>query len=191
MRPMPSPSNRLAAAIRYFWNNVLEMFMAALLGALVLVVLAGIVSRYVVNSPLPWTEELARYLFIWISFVGAGVGVKSGANFGVNLLANHLGPRGHAVLEIGVNLVVAVFGAVLANYGWQIMPIVGFQKASSMPFSISYVFLAIVIGGVLMLVNGLVRVLEAARAASRPSHAGVGGIVSAGLMTSRQPERRP
>lgn len=188
---MLSPSNKFMAAIGFVWNQVMEMFVAALLAVLVVVVLAGVVSRYFVNSPLPWTEELARYLFIWISFVGAGVGVKSGANFGLNLVANHLPPRAHAVVEIGVNLVVAVFGAALAYYGWMIMPIVGFQKASSMPFSISYVFLAIVIGGVLMLVNGLVRVLEAARSVSRPVQEGTVGTVPAGPDTAGQSEGRP
>jgi len=177
--------------MRYLWTNLLELILAAMLGALVLVVLAGVVSRYFVSSPLPWSEEVARYLFIWISFMGAGVGVKHSANFGLNLLAGRLSPRAHWSLEIAVHLVVACFGAVLAFYGWQILPIVGMQRGSSVPISLSYTFLAIPVGGALMLAFSLVRLRHAVRAFTTGTPAHAGEAVAHGNEAGGRSERRP
>jgi TRAP-type C4-dicarboxylate transport system permease small subunit len=136
--------------MRYLYTRPLESVLAALLALLCLVVLTGVVTRYAFNQPVTWSEEVARYFFIWISFVGAGIGVKHGANFGLNLVSGRLSARGRWLLELAVDVTVAVFGFALMYYGWKIMPLARMVRGSAVDISMDWIFLAIPAGGLLM-----------------------------------------
>jgi len=136
--------------MRYLYGHLLEWVLAALLALLCLVVLTGVVTRYAFNQPVIWSEEVARYFFIWISFVGAGVGVKHAANFGLNLVSVRLSARGRWLLDLAVDVTVAVFGFALMYYGWKIMPLVRMVRGSAVDISMDWIFLAIPVGGLLM-----------------------------------------
>ena len=68
----------------------LEQATAVLLAAIALIVALEVVSRYILNVSLAWSEEIARHLFIWASFLGAGVALKRGAHIGVDSLVTRL-----------------------------------------------------------------------------------------------------
>ena len=59
---------------------------------MICVTLAQVVFRYVIAAPLPWSEELARYCFVWIVFLGGAVGLARGIHLGVDLVVNALPP---------------------------------------------------------------------------------------------------
>ena len=60
---------------------------------MVTVTLAQVIFRYVIAAPLPWSEELARYCFVWIVFLGGAIGLSRGIHLGVDLFVNMLPPR--------------------------------------------------------------------------------------------------
>ena len=80
----------------YQLNQILayiEMgILAVLTTAMFLVVFSQVIFRYVLNQPSPWTEELSRYLFIWISLLGAAFGVMKQSHFGFDLIVKKLSP---------------------------------------------------------------------------------------------------
>ena len=49
--------------------------------------------RYVLNMPLIWSEEFARYLFVWVAFIGAGYGVRRGIHISMEYFFNKMSPR--------------------------------------------------------------------------------------------------
>ena len=59
---------------------------------MVCVTLAQVIFRYVIAAPLPWSEELARYCFVWIVFLGGALGLARGIHLGVDLLVNAFPP---------------------------------------------------------------------------------------------------
>jgi TRAP-type C4-dicarboxylate transport system permease small subunit len=91
-------------ALRKGMAHMVEGAVGLLMAALCLTIVAGVVSRYVVGRPLAWTDEAARYLFIWVSFLGAAVAVRRRANFKLDLIAWRGAVRSRTALELGGNL---------------------------------------------------------------------------------------
>src|SRR4051812_23672307 len=99
------------------YHRVLTWLLAASVAILVIPVTMQVVSRY--TSLIPsyiWTEELSRFLFIWMVMLGAMVGVREATHFEVDVWPD-LSPRAAARLRIVSNLLVLVFAAVFIWWG--------------------------------------------------------------------------
>lgn len=79
--------------LRFIDANLERYLLAAILLALVVILAVQVFARYVVGAPLVWSEELARYLLIWCTFVGVSLAVREGRNISVDLLPTIFGPR--------------------------------------------------------------------------------------------------
>jgi len=87
----------------------LEYAIAACLAAMVALVFTNVILRYVFNSGLDIAEELSRWLFVWLTFLGAVVGMHRHAHLGTEVLVGRLGPAGRkACLLIGYALMFTV-----------------------------------------------------------------------------------
>ena len=137
---------------RFWWwlDRALELLCA--LGCLVLVGVsfAGVIFRYAFNNSLVWSEELARYLFIWLIFLGAAIGVRERNHIAFDLFGSSLGPRGGQALEWLVRVATLAFAASLIVPGWRFV-VVGMSNASpALEIPMGWVYLAPVVGGLLM-----------------------------------------
>jgi TRAP-type C4-dicarboxylate transport system permease small subunit len=86
-----------------------------------LCVFVQVVLRYGFDRPLVWSDELARYLFVWCAFLGWMIAARRRSHLVVNLFEGHAGPRGSAVFALVGALAAIAFAAILAFYGIQIM----------------------------------------------------------------------
>ncbi len=77
--------------------KLLEGLVVLLLAAMVLMVFGNVVLRYVFNSGITVSEELSRWAFVWMTFLGAIVAVKENGHLGTDLLVSRLGPTGKKV----------------------------------------------------------------------------------------------
>jgi C4-dicarboxylate transporter DctQ subunit len=91
-------------------------FIALSCVAIVLLVFAGVLSRFVFAHPMAWSEELARYLFLWAALVGAAAGCRSNQHGGIPLLVHKFSASWQRRVEIFVTALVLVVLGVLA---WQ------------------------------------------------------------------------
>ncbi|PID57179.1 hypothetical protein CSB45_08090 [candidate division KSB3 bacterium] len=80
-------------------------------------VLLQIFSRYVLNNPLIWTEELCRYTFIWIAMLGWVMGTRQNSHLGVNVVLHALPQRVHILAQLFIKFLTLVFMVVLGYYG--------------------------------------------------------------------------
>ena len=83
-------------------------------------VLAQVAFRYVLNDPLTWSDELARYLFVWCSFLGWIIAARHRSHLGISLPEGWLGPRAQAALGLVGALAAIAFAALLGWQGWRI-----------------------------------------------------------------------
>jgi TRAP-type C4-dicarboxylate transport system permease small subunit len=98
-------------------HRVLAWLLIATVAILVVPVTLQIVSRYTELIPAYiWTEELARFMFIWMVMLGAMIGVREGTHFEVDVWPA-MGPRGNAGLRIVSQLLVLVFALVFVWWG--------------------------------------------------------------------------
>jgi len=88
---------------------------AALL-VMVLMVFGNVVMRYAFNSGLTLSEELSRWLFVWLTFLGAVVALRNNAHLGTDMLVGRLGPRGKR-LFMGLSLLLMIYSVWLLLKG--------------------------------------------------------------------------
>lgn len=83
-------------------------------------VLGQVVFRYFLGSPLVWSDELARYLFVWCAFLGWIVAARRRSHLGIAVVGERLGARGAAALRLVGALAAVAFAGVLVYYGTRI-----------------------------------------------------------------------
>src|SRR5689334_24581475 len=99
------------------YHALLNVLLGASVAALVVPVTLQIIARFTDLIPhWIWTEEMARFLFIWMVMLGAMVGIRDGAHFDVDVWPE-LRPRPDALLRIVANLCILAFALVFVWYG--------------------------------------------------------------------------
>jgi len=136
-------------------DTIVNWILALIMTAMLVVVSAQVWYRFVMNDPLAWSEELARYLFVWISFLGSAVGVRMQVHLGIDLIDKILSPRGRKIMTLAVNLLIQIFLVVVIFWGIRILKVIQFQKSASMGIPMTYPYMAVPVGSVLMLINSL------------------------------------
>ena len=103
--------------VRFIGRYLEEIVASACLLVMCFATFANVVARYGANAPIPWAEELARYTFIWLVFVGAAVCTKHWRHIGVDAAVNLLPRLGKALCRIIADVGTAVLMAILIWYG--------------------------------------------------------------------------
>jgi len=99
--------------------RLLKFVLTVLLFLLVVPVTLQIVARYTEFIPrYIWTEEAARFLFIWIIMLGASIAVRDRTHFDVDILPKPTTPRWKAISELVVDGAILVIAVVFLAYGW-------------------------------------------------------------------------
>lgn len=113
MTGIASKADRLGRRV----NWVVERLCALLVALMVMDVWLEIISRYMVNLHITWTEELARYLMIWGSLLAVSCGVYYREHIGLMLLLESLPRRLQQVLRLVLDLIGLAFFVILTWYG--------------------------------------------------------------------------
>lgn len=121
--------------------------------AMVASVVWQVLSRYLFVVPAAWTEELARFLLIWIGMLGAAYAYRQGSHLGIDLLASRLGRSGRQTLYRTVHAVCLLFaasvlitgGGALVSMTWELK-----QYSAAMGLPIAYVYAVIPASGILI-----------------------------------------
>ena len=89
-------------------------------GGMFLCVLVQVIFRYFLDSPLTWSDELARYLFVWCAFLGWVIAARRRSHLAIASVQAKLPPRGRALLQLAAALAAVAFAAVLCYHGVRI-----------------------------------------------------------------------
>ena len=136
-------------------DRCINWFLAMLMAGMVAIVSAQVWYRFILNDPLSWSEEAARYLFVWISFMGAAAGVRYQVHLGIDLMEKILPAGSYRIVVIIVNLIIQVFLLMIIYWGFKILGIIQFQESPSMHISMRYPYMAVPMGSIFMLINSL------------------------------------
>ena len=87
-------------------------------GAMTVIVVLGVVFRYVLQSPLSWSEEVARYLMIWAASLAISIGVMRREHLGITFLTSRIPASAQKYVAVIVNLAVLWFLWILTKFGY-------------------------------------------------------------------------
>jgi TRAP-type C4-dicarboxylate transport system permease small subunit len=138
--------------IREVWDNLEEHLLLLVLLVLVVVIFMQVVMRYVLGQSLSWSEELGRYLFIWMTWLSTSYAVRQNRHLRIEVITDFLSERGKLILNIAAMIIWCGFGVFLVNKGWQITALIWRRgqvtAALEIPMAVNYA--AIPVGAALM-----------------------------------------
>lgn len=131
----------------FVWLN--QFLVGGLMLVMTVLVFANVVLRYLAGFSLPWVEEITRYMMIWVTYLGAGLALRAGVHVAVELLQDMIpAPLTH-VLRTGIAVVILVFLAAVAWYGFSYAQFAMRQTSPVLNIPLGIVYLGIPLGCVL------------------------------------------
>ena len=137
--------------------KLLSYLIAAMLAVMVVLVFGNVFMRYAFNSGFSVSEELSRWLFVWLTFMGAVVALRDNAHLGTDMLVGRLGPMGKKIC-MGLSLLLMLFCLWLLFKGAYDQTLINWDTTSAvMEVSVSYFYASgmvfAVLGGLIVLRN--------------------------------------
>jgi TRAP-type C4-dicarboxylate transport system permease small subunit len=134
-------------------NRIIETSVFAMLIAMVGIVSASVFWRYVLNDALSWSEELVRYLLVWVSFLGASIATYRGAHIGIAVVTDRLTERNQRVIGLLANLFILVFLGVILYQGIKILPVMAVRIAPTLGIRMKVFYMALPIAAGVMILH--------------------------------------
>lgn len=145
-------------------NRWVERICVTLLVLLVLDVWAGIVARYALDASLPWTEELARYLMIWMALLAVSVGIYHREHIGLDLLRQKLPFRARRYLRAAFDVIGLLFFSVIFWFGLSMTATGSSQYANIFGMTMALPFAAVPVSAALACIQLILRGVKDFRA---------------------------
>ncbi|MFD1881367.1 TRAP transporter small permease [Paracoccus pacificus] len=135
------------------YTGAIEAFCCVGIAAVLIVAVLQVYFRYVVGSSLYWSEELMRYLMLWIVAAGAGISYSRGQFLGMRLVVEKLPPALRRGADILSAALVLIFLAVIMWYGFIFSWGTRLQMATALNISMFWVHISIVVASALLAIH--------------------------------------
>jgi TRAP-type C4-dicarboxylate transport system permease small subunit len=156
-----APSSTTARAIAQHLDRgvawATEPPAAALVAAEIVVLSAGVVSRYVFRSPLTWSDELASILFLWLAMLGSVIALRRGEHMRLTAIVNRLPQRWRGLADTVAALVVMTFMLLIMRPSLDYVAEEWAILTPGLEIHNSFRAAAIAVGALLMMANALLR----------------------------------
>jgi TRAP-type C4-dicarboxylate transport system permease small subunit len=149
--------------IKTFVNTILEWLLIVLMAANVLNVLWQVFTRFILKSPSAFTEELARFLLIWVGLLGASYAAGKKLHLAIEVVVNRLGVRSRVAAEFLIQFCVFLFALlVLVIGGIRLVAITLTldQISAALRIKLGYVYLVLPVSGILLMLYSILFMVE-------------------------------
>jgi TRAP-type C4-dicarboxylate transport system permease small subunit len=131
------------------YYNFLKVALAILMGLLVIPVVLQIISRYIGIIPrYIWTEEMARFCFIWVILVGSMIAVRDGTHFTVDLFPKAKTVRGEAIGKMFADFWILVTALIFIIWGWPLVKFGLLQTSEMAELPMVFIYSAWPVAGI-------------------------------------------
>ena len=133
-------------------NKIEEIILVVLFSAMVLIIFVQVIMRKA-NHSLYWSEELGKFLFVWISWLGISIAQRKGEHIKITMLTDRLPYRAAQVFNIVSDIIVILICAVTFYYGVSLVASQWTSPYAGIKISTSWGYLAVVLGCGLMILR--------------------------------------
>jgi len=162
-------------AFNRFLHAILSWFSIAVFFVLIVDVVLGVGSRYILGNQIRWTEELATFLLVWLVFCGASIAYYDRAHLGINLLVESFHPSARKITRVASLLIVLIFTLTVMVWGGSQLTMERFemgQMMSTLGIAKAWQYLTIPFNGVFIALFNIGMILQTLRAKSETSEEG-------------------
>ena len=141
-----------------FMNVILRFVLAVMVGVMVIACCYQVISRFILNDP----EEFLRYALIWLTMLGAPYAYGAGKHLSIDLLVMNFSQKGKNFVRVFVEVVVLILSLAVFVFGGVAVTLnAGGQISAAMQLPMECYYACIPVGGVLMAIYSLDRLLDA------------------------------
>ncbi len=141
------------------FDRTAAVLCCAMVTALLVCVALGVVTR-TAGDPLIWTDELSRFLMVWLAVLGWIVATRRRLHVRIRYFQDLLPPRLHRAVEIAIQVAVALLGVLVGVYGVALVAKNLDLEATSLPISMAWLYAPMVVAGLVTAVQGGHELLE-------------------------------
>jgi len=152
-------SLKFFTAVFRFIHLTLVAFAKILLLAMVVLIFSNVFMRYVLNSGIPWSEEVSIVIVVWFTFISLALGVKHRLHISLCLLPDRISPRTDFVLAKITDLATLFLGYVMVRYGWILVQFTSRSILPATEFPASVMYFPLVLSGILVTYEGFMNLL--------------------------------
>ena len=154
-------------------TKVLNLVLIVAVAALVFDVVWGVFTRYVMGEQAQWSEELARFLLVWVSLIGGAVAFGTKGHLGVDYFVGKFDPSARKTMAVIVHGIVLFFAAAIFIYGGS--RVVGNslavdQTTPALQWKMGHIYMALPISGIFMLIYTLENLIETLKTPATELH---------------------
>jgi len=146
--------------ISIFINKLCSAICILLGLSLVAIITLEVFFRYVLNNALSWPEEIAGFMFVWFSMLGAAICLFKGTHIKVTFVVTHFNQKVQYYLKTFVHLLVILFSYILVERGYSLLHIVSMQVSPAAQINMVWEYSAIPITGAIFIFYSIVSILN-------------------------------
>lgn len=149
--------------LRRLLNHTLNVLAGVSFLAMVVLTCWQVLTRYALQNPSSWSEELVSYLFAWMALLGASLVVGERGHMNIPIVVERMGEKGRRFFAIFAELVSLAFSGVILVYGGiQITSLAMGQMTSSLGLPIGVFYIILPLSGVLNIVYTILNIVDIA-----------------------------
>lgn len=141
-------------------NKVVGWLIALALAVMTVLIFWQVFARYVAGNSLTFSEEISRFLMIWMTLLGAAYAIRQGTLIAVDILPDFTKGKVRKAVKVLAYVLALFFYFILIRFGWEMSNSVAFQHAPSTSISMFWPMFALCAGGCLMFLNTFVVLFE-------------------------------
>lgn len=128
---------------------ICKQALIGIVGLIAVILMASVFWRYALNNAIPWSEEISKYLMVWLTFIGAPIALRQYAHINIDLLLKVFPPRGQQAFHFVIHLVIVMTMGIVLWKGIGFAQLGARQVASSINISMLWMYISVPIGSAL------------------------------------------
>ncbi len=143
-------------------TSVLKVVCGIVLAALVVIITVEVASRWM-GIAMPWTDELARYLLIWMTFLGCSLALASGTHLSVDFIVKKFPENGQKALNIITRVLIIIFFGIIMIYGTKLSIAAINTRSTALHWSMGAVYSILPLSGLLSVFYAVMDIIHIIR----------------------------
>lgn len=151
--------NRLS----FIYNHFEEILLVTIFAVMVIVIFLQVIMRYAFNNSLSWSEELGRFSFEWLTWIGISLGARMGQHIKITMLVDKLQYKGAQLANITSEIIVIIICGLTIYYGVELSKMFVGSKFTSIKISLAWGYASVIVGCGLMTIRSFVSIIKSIR----------------------------
>ncbi len=144
-------------------RRINEAIIVVLFAVMATVVFIQVIARYIFNAPPSWSEEIARYLQVWLVMLASAICMQRGQHITITYITDLLPAYLERALGVLMNLVVIVYLLIVVRYSGELMKAASLQRTPATNLPMLAVYLSVLVGTILILIESVVTLVRRLR----------------------------